>query len=311
MQEHDTLNYIYSFKQSINQSLDNILQYSPYDYLWNVFQFVISRFTESEYIFLLIIWIIFIFGLLVLLINLFTPMQITLVLISYAVYTFFYSYSSMALRQGLAISMILIALKYVLDENQRSIKRNTMYVFLALSFFLHWTSLPFAIFIVIIEKFKVSLKSIIMIWILSVILFLFNIQEKIFSSFANFIPKFDMYSSENTSIYYSQNIYGFVLFSAVWLILFLIIYRYVYSDSTYESLIKIYIGFNSIFLCMSFMSYSDRIAGYSWFLIPIILWYPLLKSSKINNLAKAFIFLMLILSTVLTKTYEQLKILNL
>ena len=305
LQEHDTLNYIYSFKQSINQSLENILLYSPYDYLWNVFQFLVSRFTDSEHIFLFIIWSIFIFGLVTLLIKLFSPMQATLVLTSYACYTFFYSYSSMAIRQGLAISMILIALSYLFREGEKNeFKKNIMYVYLVLSFFLHWTSLPFSIFIIFINKFKLSLKATILFWIFSLLLFIFNIQERLFSSFATFIPKFDMYSTSNSSIYYSQNTYGFVLFSSIWVILFLLMYFYFFTDNVYENLIKIYIGFNSIFLCMSFVSYSDRIAGYSWFLIPIILWYPILKSPKSNKLLTVCVLMTAILFAIFTKTYE-------
>jgi hypothetical protein len=36
-----------------------------------------------------------------------------------------------------------------------------------------------------------------------------------------------------------------------------------------------YVVFNALFLAFGFVAFSDRIASYSWFLAPMLLWRPL------------------------------------
>lgn len=292
-QENDTLNYVYSFQQSIGRNLNSILETSPYDYLWTVFQYIVSRFTDSSHLFLLIIWIFYIIGLLFMLRTLFTPFQLSIVLFSYASYPFFFSYSSMALRQGIAMSLLMILISYILKG--KKINLHVFSIFLISSSLIHWTSIPFAILLFVVNKFEIKVKSLLITWVLFLIMFLLNIQEKLLSSILIYIPKFDVYSNSNSIDSYSQNTYGFVLFSALWLVIFTVIFIYSSPDKNYIFLFKLYIAFNIAFLFLGFVSYSDRIAGYSWLLIPTIVWYSIFNRQKYQVLQISFLIFMIFL----------------
>ena len=45
----------------------------------------------------------------------------------------------------------------------------------------------------------------------------------------------------------------------------------------YEWLLKSYIGFSIVYILFGYIGFSDRLAGYAWFLIPVIIFYPIIK----------------------------------
>ena len=49
------------------------------------------------------------------------------------------------------------------------------------------------------------------------------------------------------------------------------------EDYLYEWLLKSYIGFSIVYILFGFIGYSDRLAAYAWFFIPIIVFYPVIK----------------------------------
>lgn len=60
---------------------------------------------------------------------------------------------------------------------------------------------------------------------------------------------------------------------------------------------------NVYFLLFGFIAYSNRIAAYSWFLIPIIIMYPLLKGEKYNPILLSLIVFGFTLSALISKSF--------
>src|SRR5699024_3195740 len=84
----------------------------------------------------------------------------------------------------------------------------------------------------------------------------------------------EMYSSMELIQYYggSYNI-KFYIFNTGFLILFLFFYYnypIVKSNGVFNCLLNIYILFSSVFLTFGYIAFADRLASYSWFIIPII-----------------------------------------
>lgn len=303
-QIHDTEIYILSFKESLGKDLGYLISILPFDTMWIIFQWVISKLTDSSYIFLAIIWLIFLFGLLKLLNAIFTSWQLLFVLFSYTLFAFFYSYATMALRQGMAISFILMAISFLINNGTDRSNNIKALLCLVVSILFHWTSFPFALATWLLFKFEIKLRYLIVIWITFALMFVLGIQDNILSPIFNLIPKLDIYTSTQVlSNYSGVNRNDFFLFSAIWIIYCVVFYIYFCKNGTYKQLIKLYVSFNSIFLLFGFVAYSDRIAGYSWFLIPVIVWYPLLKREKYHRLVVAAMLLGFVLVGFLSGTY--------
>ncbi|MBM7607585.1 hypothetical protein JOD29_000829 [Lysinibacillus composti] len=276
-QIHDTSMYILSFKRSTGTELSYLLENSPFDIFWTILQWCVAIFTDSSYLYLAIIWFLFLFGFMKFLNKLFLPWQVVIVLFSYTTYVFFYSYTTMALRQGLSISFLFLALTFSFFDGK--VKFRSILFLIAASLF-HWTAIPFAVIVFVLTKYNLSLKFLVVTWFVLAFAFILNLQTYILTPFLNFVPKIDVYASSSALSVYSGNRTDFLLYSFIFLVLSLLAYYFYYKDDNYKNLIKYYIAFNSVYLLMGFVAYSDRIAGYSWFLIPIIIWYPILKRKE-------------------------------
>jgi hypothetical protein len=105
-------------------------------------------------------------------------------------------------------------------------------------------------------------------------------QTRILAPIINRIPKMDFYGTIGDGVNRSGNRMDFFIFTVFGIFAGLFLYKYLFRDSKYEKLIKIYILFSSVFFLLGFIAYSDRIAAYSWFLLPIILWIPVFNQVK-------------------------------
>lgn len=299
---HDTKIYIHSFEASIGKSLGHLISVLPYDFFWILFQWIVSKFTTSPYIFLAIIWFIFLFGLLHLLKKLFSPWQLFFVLFTYTAFVFFYSYATMALRQGVAISFLLLAISLLITNKEINAK---VIISLITSSLFHWSSIPFALVTILVLKNRFRIRFLLILWCIFATMFVFGIQNIIISPFANLVPNISVYTSSVViNNYTGINRLDFLLFSALWIAYSIVFYLYYYKDETYKKLIKLYISYNSLFLLFGFVAYSDRIAGYSWMLIPIIVWYPLLKKEKYSKGFVMVVLLGVVLVSFLSGTFN-------
>lgn len=278
----DAGHYVYRYKEFGTLSLSNSLDRYPGDPLFLILQWVLAKAFESPLIFLIVFWLAFALFFMKFISRLFQDNFSRLIIFfSYASFPFFFSLATNVMRQGLATGILLIALVYYL----RSERAPYLLLLLIGASLMHWSAIPFSIIVLLLHKFKISLKAALFVWIVTALLFATDMQQAIMGRFLPYIPKSEVYLSSYAIDAYSggTNRIDFFLFSFFWIVLALLINKFYFTSLEYQRLITIYTLFNSVFLLLGFIAYSDRIALYSWILIPILLWYPILKAEKRNQ----------------------------
>lgn len=160
----------------------------------------------------------------------------------------------------------------------------------------HITSLPISIVLLYFKWFNLKLRTALSLWVISIGLFVTNLNTKIFSRLEYSL--LETYTSESVYERYSAvNRLDFLLFSILFTCLFLFLYNYTEDKATYNILIKLYLILNTYFLLLGFIAFNDRIAAYSWMLIPLILFKSIPNSTneryKVTLLTLAFLLSMI------------------
>lgn len=210
----------------------------------------------------------------------------------------FLQYTTSGLRQAISMSFMVIAISFIVDN------KKLLSLFAALlSAIFHWASLPFLLVVtsfIYIERY-ISEKKILLIWCMCCALSIFNVMEGFASLLESFIQishVSSVYFQSDSSFYETGFRIDFFLYSAIPVILYLI-QKKKFSDSvsSFNILFKIYLSLNCIAMLLNFIPFSDRLYGYSWFLIPIIIikfFHMLLSQGKEKHLFyMMFIFVIL------------------
>jgi hypothetical protein len=242
------------------------------------YQWLLSKITTSEIVFiglsLLIMWILLIFALK----QVISTNDLPILLFGYISFFYFYNFSTNTVRQGFAAPLILIMIFYLGKSNYR---KSIIYLLIAVSF--HMTAIISSVLLVI-RRFDFSIRSLCIIYVISILLMVTGFNQELMSNLAfilggEFENKVIGYSSEAVlSSYGKVNRIDFLIFTSFWIVWGLWFRKYyLKGDMFYEWLIKSYLVLGSIYVLFGFIGYSDRIAAYAWFLIPLLLFYPALK----------------------------------
>lgn len=233
--------------------------------LFDIFQWLVAKTFGSFKLFVALVWIIIFINFYKTLKNIFDSSMLLFVFVSYLSFFIFFNYVVNVMRQGLAISFILLAISIlVINKN-----KFTFYISILIAPLLHITALPLSIILITLRLFNI--KFVIITWALSILVFVTGINARIFSGLE--FELMDIYTSSSLYARYSSiNRIDFLAFSVFFAILFIFFSRRLKSDA-YNILLKIYLIFNIYFLLLGFIAFNDRLAAYSWMLIPILLWY--------------------------------------
>lgn len=277
----DTGLYVRRFIYLNNTELMDMFQNHSFDPLFSLLIWTISQTNSSPVLFLGVVWVIFLMAFLRFLAKILTPTQVLLVFFSYTMFYFFYSLSTNILRQGLATSLILIVLGYYLSNEEKWFK--SMFILFCASLF-HWSAIPFCVILLILKKIAIKTRTLLIIWVLSALAYITNLQHAILNPLLPYVPKFEHYQTLDNFYRGGVNRLDFLIFSFIWIIFMLFANKIFGWDSKYNKLLKVYIAFNSVFLLMGFIPFSDRIGIYSWILIPIIIWLPIFRLKKLKGI---------------------------
>lgn len=270
--------------------------------LFVLISWLLAKVTEEPRVFLGVMWLLFVVPFYVYLKRIFTSWQLVVVLFTYLNFPFLYSYTTNGIRQGLSMIFIVLASTYFIKDE----RSKRMYVFMIISSLFHWSGLFFSIALFLLMKLNINLRMLVMIWGVGALLFITN-TNKIIESFAmKFIPKLSQYTDSITLSHYSldRNRIDFLLFSLLWIVASLFLYYFVHRDESYKKIIRIYLMFNIVFVLFGFVAYSDRVAGYSWFIIPLLVWYPIYNSKKYNSYLAYVAFALTITVGIVMGLYE-------
>ncbi len=202
-----------------------------------------------------------------------------------------YSFATNGLRNGLACSMVLLAMALLATRKKHFIA----VVLMLMAFFIHRSSmLPTAMAVAslfFIKDTKLALRF----WYASIVLSLFSgrLFEQFFASLG-FDDRMSSYTANETGdVLYSGFRWDFLLYSAfpVWMIWYVTQYRK-FRSPEYSIFANTYLLCNAFWILVIRASFSNRFAYLSWFIYPIVIAYPLMRMNlwKSQDRRTAIIF---------------------
>lgn len=249
-----------------------------FDPLFNALLWVIARFTDSDRILYGLIAAIaavsyYIAG------RILMPAWASyLALFTVVASGLFVAYTSVVVRQGIAIPLLLIAgAMYATGRGRWPVYAGL----LVAASLLHWSAAPLAAVLAALRVRPVSIRVAAAGWVLLAVGLVTGINR---AALSGITPEVDLYQSAAAFSTYGQT--GIRLdflaslvagLGAAWLAR-----RLVHDDrrDVYDRLIVVYLLFGSAFLLFGFVAFSDRLAAYAWFALPLLAWYPLSRRTS-------------------------------
>lgn len=193
---------------------------------------------------------------------------------------YFWSFSTNVIRQGLAVGLLMVAVGLLLNDRPRS-----ALVLICVATLFHSTAVM-GLLIFLLNKLKWNTRTIIIIWGLMAITFITGLNRSVVEKMLAPLWSsryLDLYTSTSAMQIYgsSGNRLDFFVFSFFWVIWGIFAKKFmVGEDKIFDLLFQCYLGLNMIFLLFGFIAFSDRVAGYSWLLIPPLMAYPVWNSKS-------------------------------
>lgn len=196
------------------------------------------------------------------------------------------AYHYNVLRAGLAIACMLVAMS----------KGQNKYVtigFTVLAMGIHLTSGVIALGYIVASKYSKT-KYYYVFWVLMLLCLLIGV----FNSLSNIVTplstigggRFEGYLTRESSYYKAGLRLDFIVYSLIPIVAgWYYIFRRNFQDKYYIKLYHTYVFCNACWLMFNKIPYTDRIAYLSWFLIPILLLYPLLSNKVIPHKKTLFL----------------------
>lgn len=199
----------------------------------------------------------------------------------------FLSYGINTMRAGLAFSLIFFGI-----ANHKSLPISCLFYLSAV--LTHFSTLLPVSFL-ILTRFINFKNTVILFWSLCVLVSFIsgNYFNTIFSSL--FEEERTSYLLSTGEIYNAGFRLDFILYSLVPLIIgWFYIFKRNYNSGFYKSIYNAYVLTNGFWILVIRADFSDRFAYLSWFLIPFILVYPILKDQTVVRKPNRWLSLILI-----------------
>lgn len=202
----------------------------------------------------------------------------------------FYSGGVNGLRIGLATSIFVLAFTYILSPH---IASRVFAILLFISaFFIHKSiSLPLICLLCSMFLFK-RIKYSVIFWFVSIILLLLfgNFFTSILDSLGlfSFDDRVASYLTDKLSsdIFHDKGGFrwDFLLYSSMPILLgWYVTEKRKITDKPYMVMLNTYILANAFWILVMYSNFSNRFASLSWFLYPLLLFYPLIKFKLWND----------------------------
>ncbi len=188
-----------------------------------------------------------------------------------------YSFAINGLRNGLACSMVLVAI--ALLANRR--KKFVAVILMLLALFIHRSSMLPSVMALTSLFYLKDTKVALRFWYASIVLSLFAgpAFEHFFASLG-FDDRMSAYTAEGSSdgLLYSGFRFDFLFYSAfpVWMIWY-VTQRRKFNNPEYSVYANTYLLCNAFWILVIRASFSNRFAYLSWFLYPLVIAYPLMR----------------------------------
>ncbi|MGG0249773.1 EpsG family protein [Peribacillus frigoritolerans] len=274
----DTIVYYNVYEQVSQLNLSDSLEVIRYENSFVFLQWFSAYIGIPSRVFMLLIYILFL-GTIVIGLRKIFKQYLIFILFIYINFPFFIALGGNIIRHGISLAFLLLAIATLMEKNK---KTKGYYLYLIISGLFHYSALPIVVIMFLFNFIKTKVTTILVFWLICLTLFLFKISDVILKIFPHVI-QLDTYSSESTLAMYGSNYrIDFLIFSSTFLIFGLFINYFVYKNenSSYSLILNMYMIFNSYFLIMGFIAFSDRVAIFSWMLIPMLVFFPVFTLNK-------------------------------
>lgn len=241
--------------------------------------------------------------------NLFYNSSNIFFIFSYLSYPIFYDYLYNGTRQGFSMIFLVLAISLWLNSS-KPLKQQKIFVSLLFAAFFHYSSIPIIILYLIVVNTDISLRHYIIAWIGFMLLFITNINTIVLNiPIIRNIEFVENYSSNELIVSFGEvNKINFLLFSLFFLLIALFLNAKSVLNSkvkeNYIYIIKFYIAFNIFYLLFGFVAYSNRVSAYSWYLIPLLVMYPIIHDQKQSPMKLGVVTVIFCCVGFLTSSYQ-------
>lgn len=195
----------------------------------------------------------------------------------------FWPFGINGMRNGLATSFFLFALAYY---NRKWV----MYMIIALSISFH-TSMVLPTLALVIAQFYKNTKVLASIWLASIpISFLFGrkllmVINFLVTSSIGLVDDRGDFSGIDSSVFARSSFrIDFIFYSGIVIYLgYYFVYKLRFKNDFFSKMLNIYIITNTIWLYFIYFPYTNRVAYLSWFLIPVLVVYPIIYATNLKN----------------------------
>lgn len=283
----------YGDKEVYQDIFDNISLISIWqskDIGFSYFSYLIKFFIDDSNVYFFILAFIYVFGYFILANRFIKKEYIGYFIIASFLSFGFAAYGVNTIRAGVALSVFLMAL-----ANYNS--RIKFFSISLISVLIHKSLLlPFMAFY--ITKYITKTKFYYYFWVLCLLISAVNIP--FVSGFVESLigqsdDRFMGYLADETLERYNVGFrIDFILYSVIPILIGrMYVLKYYFQDIWYKRIFHTYLLTNAVWLLVIRMAFTDRMAYLSWFLIPILLLYPLFNYEMPIN-KKKWLFLILL-----------------
>jgi hypothetical protein len=280
---NDVTRYFLESKRLNQFGFFDAISNNNWEILSNIYLYLIS-FLKFEIEFFSLLTIIFMWIFLYLTLKVVIPYNFVYVfLFGFFCFFYFYNFNTNIYRQGYSALFLLLMVNLL-------IKKKPLLSFISLFFAInfHLTGV-IGIYLYFLLYFKVSIRKLIILLLFSQYIFLSNTNLLIYN-YLQSVPFFQVFISRmmffvNSNViqdYGGVNRLDFFIFNNFWIIISLYFHIRNKNNFILHQYTKAFIGFTIVFFIFGFIAYSDRIASYSWMLIPIIVWIHIIDGKKLK-----------------------------
>lgn len=214
----------------------------------------------------------------------------------------FWSFGINGVRNGLATSLFLLGF-YFYE------KKWLMFVFVLLSITFH-KSMILPTLALLISYGVGNTKMLIKIWVF-IVVFSFFVGSQVEILIGDYLQLSGIMGDKRLDTYFSDELDGelvdrryrldFIIYSAIPIFLGYY-YKYIkgFNDKFYNQVFNLYILSNSIWVIFIYAAYTNRIAYLSWFIMPLILVYPILKKQNLVKNENLYLGILILSSLFFT-----------
>lgn len=287
----DTKTYIYIYEYIYSPMK---MFHSESDYLWDLFTFLLTRFSNDVTIQFVIVAFLYIF-LPIFGFKKYLKENIIFFFLFFLISPNFFLYGANGIRNGLAASIFLFSFLYFGKAKQ--------WIIIALSCLVHMSMIGPAFFFFSSKYFK-NFKLLLVIWFL---LLLFSMTGLSLFQFLPFsIDRLDSYlkgENDDQGVFLLNIPINFYIYSiSPILVASYFIIKKKITDDLYFRMVMIYLMGSCLYVIFFKANFSVRFAYLSEFLMPILMTYPFIKFKSIKY--RELFLITIILLIFLVKSYK-------